>query len=73
MYLKSLYTCYKKPSTAKQTIYDICVRKATKDRAVEYGVLSYNAHFFTFAYRKPNNEIVVIRPSTFYAICRDVM
>lgn len=73
MYLKTLDQCYKNPSTSKQIIYDICVRKATKDNAVEYGVMSYNGFKFTFAYRKPNNEIVVIRPSTFYIICRDVM
>lgn len=73
MYLKNLYQCYRKPSTAKQEIYKTCVRKAIKDNAVEYGVMSYNGFVFTFAYRKPNNEIIVIRPSTFYMICRDVM
>ena len=71
--LKRLFQCYKKPSTAKQSIYRICVKKALKENAVEYGILSYNAHFFTFAYKKPDNEIIIIRPSTFYTICRDVI
>lgn len=71
--MKSLYNCYKKPSSRKETIYAICVRKALKDNAIEYGIIAYNNNFFTFAYRKPNNEIIVIRPSTFYMICSDVM
>lgn len=73
MRLKSLYDCYQKPSPAKQQIYSTCVRKALKDGAIEFGIISYNIYLFTFAYRKPDKELVIIRPSTFYAICKDVM
>lgn len=73
MYLKTLYQCYKKPSTKKEIIYDVCVRKAYTDGAKDWGILAYNDCFFTFAYVKPNGEIVIIRPSTFYQICKGVM
>lgn len=73
MRFKTLYQCYKKPSKAKERIYNICIQKALKDNAVEYGIISYNAQFITFAYRKPDNEVVIIKPSKFYSICRDVI
>lgn len=68
---KTLLQCYKKPSEAKQRIYNVCTRKALTDNAIEWGIYSYNIHFFTFAYKKPNGEIVIIKPSNYYSICKD--
>ena len=70
MKYKTLIECYKSPSTAKQTIYKICCKKALLEGATDYGILGYNCSFFTFGYTKPNGDIVIITPSRFYSLCK---
>lgn len=52
-YLKSLTTCYDKPSGRKQAIYDDLRRKAHLDFGTPigaWGVQSHNTYFITFGF-----------------------
>ena len=69
--MKTLYECYAKPSEKKQRIYRACVNKAYADNAIRYGIKSYNTCIFTFQYTKPDGEIVIIKPSNFWSLCRE--
>ena len=53
--MKDLFECYKKPSTAKQAIYNDCVQQAINDNAYDYGIRSYNVFMFTFGYKYINS------------------
>ena len=60
---KALYECYKKPSTAKESIYrywrDYVFN--TFDYVENFGVESYNVHMFTLGWTTPEGEFYVTK------------
>lgn len=46
----TLYDCYKRPSLAKQRIWDRIVKESVEDDGDVVSIISYNSHIFTCGY-----------------------